>query len=189
MGLHPLPQRYKIAAGVLRSGGIVAYPTEAVWGLGCDPHNAAAVDALLAMKNRHVDKGLILVAASIDQFDDYLRGLNRPLRQQLQQSWPGPMTWLAPDNGFTPPWIRGRHNKVALRVSAHPVVASLCRSFGGAIVSTSANVTGRPSLSKGWQVRRCFGQAVDYYLEGLVGNNRRPTEIRDLLSGDILRHS
>ena len=131
--------RIQRAAQLLHTGGVIAYPTEAVWGLGADPFNSAAVDRLLALKQRSIDKGLIIVAANIEQLESYLLTLSSQQREQLETSWPGPITWLVPNNNMFPPWICGRYTKVALRVSRHPVVQSLCLAFGGPIVSTSAN--------------------------------------------------
>ncbi len=179
----------RLAASILHDGGVVAYPTEAVWGLGCDPDNAEAVAQILRMKERDPNKGLILVAASIEQFDDYLQGLPAQYMARLVDSWPGPVTWLVPDNGTAPDWIKGRFPSVALRVSAHTLVQDLCNAVGGPIVSTSANRSGRPALTRHWQVRRAFADAVDYCLHGPLGGADKPSEIRDLVTGQIVRAS
>lgn len=174
-------------AGLLAAGRVIAYPTEAVWGLGCDPQNASAVDALLRLKRRPVSKGLILVAASIEQFAPYLTDITAAQRQQLESSWPGPVTWLVPDNGFAPAWIRGEHNSVALRVSAHPVVAALCQAFGAPLVSTSANRAGMPEARDRDTLNRQFGDELDVIAPGELGQAAKPTEIRDLSTGGVLR--
>ncbi len=178
----------RLGARVLHQGGIVAYPTEAVWGLGCDPFQPAAVARLLELKRRPARHGLILVAASMEQLGGFLHGLSDTALETLRATWPGPCTWLVPDNGHAPPWISGRFSSVALRVSAHPIVAALCRAHGGALVSTSANPHGRPPARDALQARRFFAQRVDYYLAGGVGGAHNPTEIRDLRSGRVLRH-
>lgn len=118
--------RVRQVARVLRAGGVIAYPTEAVWGLGCDPWNEAAVRRLLALKGRPQEKGLILVAADIGQFDFLLHDLPPAWRERLARSWPGPNTWLVPHHHRLPAWITGRHASVALRVSDHPRVRALC---------------------------------------------------------------
>ncbi len=179
--------RLRHSANVVASGGIIAYPTEAVWGLGCDPDNPEAVMRLLRLKRRDWRKGLILVAASMAQFEPYLHTLSNTQRQQLESSWPGPTTWLIPHSGNAGKGICGAHSSVGLRVSAHPVVQALCNLSGGPLVSTSANPTGlRPARDR-LAVRRYFGSAVDAYAPGCVGEARRPSEIRDLLTGDIIR--
>lgn len=181
---HP---EIKAAAQAIADGGVVAYPTEAVWGLGCDPHNDEAVRELLRIKQRPAEKGLILVAASMDQLEPYLCHLSPEQIHTLKQSWPGPLTWLVPDEGLTSPLVRGEHSTVALRVSAHPVVAGLCRAYGGPIISTSANRSGDPPARDVETVRRYFPDELAAITPGDVGQAAQPSEIRDLLTGIVLR--
>lgn len=171
----------------LLAGGVVACPTEAVWGLSCDPDNPAAVARLLELKQRPVAKGLILVASDISQFNGLLVGLSEGERARLQLSWPGPSTWLIPHHGLVPPWICGDHESVAVRVTAHRGMAALCRAWGGPLVSTSANPGGSQAPRERFQVARYFGDALDAYLPGAVGGADRPSTIRDLRSDQIVR--
>lgn len=177
----------KRAAAILHRGGIVAYPTEGVWGLGCDPDNSEAVLRLLALKQRSWQKGLILIAASFEQLAPYIAAPSPTVLQRLRTAWPGPVTWLLPAPEATPPWLRGTHRTLAVRVTAHPPAAALCRRFGGALVSTSANLAGRPAARSRLQVQRYFGDALDYIVPGATGGLMRPTEIRDGLSGAVVR--
>ncbi|ALM53680.1 L-threonylcarbamoyladenylate synthase [Halomonas huangheensis] len=175
------------AVEALSRGGVIAYPTEAVWGLGCDPFNSSALTRLLDIKQRDPAKGVILVAADIDQFSPWLEGLTAQQLATLNASWPGPNTWLVPDNGHTPSLVRGSHPCVALRVSDHSGVQALCRAFGGPLVSTSANHAGEtPAMSEA-AIRATFADELDAILAGPLGGNPRPSTIRDLLSGDTLR--
>jgi Putative translation factor (SUA5) len=170
----------------LRAGGVIAYPTESCYGLGCDPRNRRAVARLLALKQRPVFKGLILIA------DRFLRlaGLVAPLTPQQQTrvaaTWPGPHTWLVPAGRRTPRWLTGSHPTLAVRVTAHPEAAGLCRALGMALVSTSANRSGQKPLRTARDCRRVFGEAV-LTVPGTVGRRRRPSTIQDLLTGRILR--
>lgn len=173
-------------ARVVRDGGVIAYPTEAVWGVGCDPWSEDAVYRLLALKSRPVEKGLILVAARMEQFDFLLDGLPDAWLQRLAQSWPGPNTWLVPHQGLLPEWISGRHDSVALRVSDHPLVAALCERVGP-LVSTSANPAGRPSARSRLRVEQYFHGELDALLGGALGGRRNPSLIRDLRSGEVVR--
>ncbi|MDR9438983.1 MAG: Sua5/YciO/YrdC/YwlC family protein [Halomonas sp.] len=175
------------AVAALRAGGVIAYPTEAVWGLGCDPDNEQALTRLLRLKARDPAKGVILVAASIDQFAPWLEGLAIELHAPLASSWPGPTTWLVPDNGRSQALVRGDHDRVALRVSDHPLVVALCEAFGGPIVSTSANRAGEPPAMSAEQVRATFGAELDHVLDGPLGGLERPSTIRDLVTGRVLR--
>lgn len=173
----------------MAAGGVIAYPTEAVWGLGCDPHNRQAVSRLLSLKQRKVGKGLILVASSIDQFAPYLEGLNAEQRARLNLPEAAPITWLVPDNHYAPEWVRGDFQSVALRVSAHPVVEQLCNASGGPIVSTSANRSGCPPCKWPWQVQRQWGSQLDWLVHGGLGGASKPSQIRDLLTDKVLRQA
>lgn len=171
----------------MRFGGLVAYPTEAVWGLGCDPQDADAVARVIALKGRDPGKGLILVAAELAMLAPYLRGLHPRWIARMAATWPGPVTWLIPDNGRALPLVTGGQGTLAVRVTAHPVAAELSRTFGGAIVSTSANPQGLPAATRLREVKAYFGARVDRYTSGRVGLRRRPSEIRDLRTGAVIR--
>lgn len=179
--------RVHITADTVNSGGVIAYPTEAVWGLGCHPDNASGVARILELKGRSVDKGLILVAANIEQLQPYLHGLEAAQIEKMQASWPGPVTWLVPDNGAAPGWITGRHKSLAVRVTNHPLVQALCERIGGPIVSTSANPQGKISARTRFEVRRFFSKGIDYYAPGEVLGYTNPSQIRDLISDKLLR--
>ncbi|MCF7982048.1 MAG: Sua5/YciO/YrdC/YwlC family protein [Pseudomonadales bacterium] len=177
----------QFAAEVMRAGGIIAYPTEAVWGLGCDPYNESAVTQLLSIKKRSVDKGLILISGDCSDFQIWLDQINQTQRDILQQQWPGFNTWVIPDPGFAPPWIKGDKTGVALRVSAHPLIRALCKAFGGPIVSTSANLTGHPPARNRWQVAHNFHGQLDFVLNGPLGGAKQVSIIKDILSGKSIR--
>lgn len=185
--MRSVPEKTAPAISTLHNGGVIAYPTEAVWGLGCDPHNEQAVLRLLALKKRDWRKGVILVASDIEQLAPYLRGLDAEKHAALRASWPGPNTWLVPDNGVAPSWITGGQPTLAVRVSAHPLVAALCRAFGGTIVSTSANIAGDPPARNIKDVIRYFGDGIDVIVPGRVGGADKPTQIRNLMTGEICR--
>ncbi|MEN8169197.1 MAG: Sua5/YciO/YrdC/YwlC family protein [Pseudomonadota bacterium] len=181
------PFQIREAARVLHAGGLVAYPTEAVYGLGCDPLNPNAIDRLLQLKQRRWQKGLILIASSIEQLHPFIKPIAPRYQPKLDASWPGPNTWLVPASDTCPEWIRGTHPTVAVRVTAHPLVISLCNTFGSAIVSTSANHAGKKPARAPLAVLRDLGDEVDYCLHGELGGAERPTAIRDLLSDETKR--
>ncbi|HVI60520.1 MAG TPA: Sua5/YciO/YrdC/YwlC family protein [Luteimonas sp.] len=177
------------AAAALRRGGVLACPTEAVWGLSCDPFDEAAVMRLLATKQRPVDKGLILAASALLQLDGLVdwEALAPARCNAVIDSWPGPHTWVVPASPRVPRWITGAHDGVAVRISAHPLLAALCAAFGGVLVSTSANPAGAPPP----QALEAFDPALLATLDGVVpgatGGLARPTTIRDARSGLELR--
>lgn len=181
------PWRLTQAKRYIDAGGVVAYPTEAVYGLGCDPLDAQAVLRLLRIKRRPLEPGLILIGARFDHLAPFIGDLERRALDRCLRTWPGPHTWLVPAAPATPPWIRGAHASVAVRVTAHPVAAALCEAVGGAIVSTSANVHGHPPARSALQVRLHLGNAIDLVLGGSAGPGRRPTPIRDAVTGHTIR--
>ena len=172
----------------LTQGEVILYPTEAVYGLGCDPDNQQAVEALLAIKQRPVEKGLILVASSLEQLPALATSLTDAQRDTMQATWPGPVTWLIPGvDGCIPQWIKGEHASVAVRVSAHPLVRELCNRHGGALVSTSANDAGEPEIRSQSRLVEEFGGRIDAVIAGELGDSAEPSQIRDLISGNRLR--
>ena len=175
------------AAQLLQQHAVIAYPTESVWGLGCDPRSQPAVEKLLRLKGRSVSKGLILIADTAEQFAPFLAGLEPAALKRFQTPQQKPTTWLVPNNGIAPPWISGGHDTLALRVTNHPLAAALCQVFGGPLVSTSANPQGQPAATSAEQVQAYFGEAVDIRTPGSVGEAAKPSEIRHLISGEIVR--
>jgi L-threonylcarbamoyladenylate synthase len=168
-------------------GGLVAYPTEAVYGLGCDPRDGAAVRRLLELKTRPEGKGLILIAADWSQLAPYVVTLDPGRMATIHATWPGPVTWLLPARLEIPRWLTGDHATLAVRVTAHPLAAALCRRWGGALVSTSANRANRSPARSPLGVRRALGAGLDYILVGPCGGAARPSSIRDGVTGEVLR--
>lgn len=182
-------QRWQLkqAAQTVRDGGVIAYPTEAVYGLGCDPLNSQAVLRLLALKQRPMAKGLILIAADQAQLAPYMAPLSNEQQAKLDATWPGPVTWLVPARTETPRWLRGQYDSIAVRVTSHPLASALCRELGHALVSTSANPAGKTPARTSLKVRQYFGDQLDFVLSGPLGDQAAPTEIRELTSGKIIR--
>lgn len=175
------------ALTVLRQGGVIAYPTEYCFGLGCDPMNQSAVQRILQIKKRKVDKGLILIAADVSQVKIFA-DLNATSRQaEILASWPGPVTWTLPVRPNTPNWICGNHSSIAMRVTAHGLSSQLCQQFGGAIVSTSANRQGHPEFVNAIQVVNEMAAEVDYIVNAEVGGAQQASQIKDSMTGNILR--
>ena len=171
------------AAQVIKKGGLVAYPTESCYGIGCDPLNARAVRRLLNLKRRPGYKGLILIASNTRQLQSYVSVID----EKVLATWPGPTTWLLPAKKNVPNWIRGNHKNIAVRISAHKIANKLCRATGFAIVSTSANLSGTVPMRTYRQVKRLFGLNLDYVLPGLIGNLKKPTPIIDANTREVIR--
>ena len=174
------------AIRICRTGGVIAYPTEAVFGLGCLPVYEHAVRRILKLKRRSIDKGLILVAADIEQLQslvDFSRVKNIAM---IKKTWPGPLTWIVPSQSDTPAWLTGSHNTLAVRVSAQPLVRALCQQLGP-LVSTSANRSGVAPARSSRRVRAYFQNNIDYIIPAQIQGKTNPTVIRDALTGHVIR--
>jgi L-threonylcarbamoyladenylate synthase len=189
-----MPTRYTLAelqdaADVLHNGGVIAYPTEAVFGLGCDPHNHAAFERIFTLKQRPSTQGVLLIAADFAQVERYVDMAKVPagVLAQVRASWPGPFTWVFPRSAEVPDWVAGAHPGIALRVTGHAPAAALCRAFGGALVSTSANIHGKPPARDLATIVDYFGDALDGMVDAPLGGAAQPSTIRDALTGAIIR--
>lgn len=175
---------------LIAAGGVVAYPTEAVFGLGCDPFNEAAVQRIFKLKRRDPAKGFLVIAASEAQLQPFVDWARVPLRQRsaVTASWPGPTTWVLPRSRHAPAAVSGAHDGIAARVTAHPAAVALCHAFGGALVSTSANRHGQPAARSLVDVQSAFAPGdLDGVLDAPLGDLRQPSAILHALTGCVIR--
>ncbi|TNF36348.1 MAG: tRNA threonylcarbamoyladenosine biosynthesis protein RimN [Gammaproteobacteria bacterium] len=176
------------AARICRDGGVIAYPTEAVFGLGCDPLNQAAVNKILQLKVRPLRKGMILIAAHVEQLLPFINCTPQEL-QRLDTIPEQPTTWLVRKATTTPQWITGQHDKIAVRITQHPIAHALCRQLDSPLISTSANPAGSKPAKNLLKTRQYFHNAVDFYVPGYTGTLKNPTQIRDLETDTVIRAS
>ncbi len=174
------------ASNLLHDGEIIIYPTESIYGIGCDPWNESSVNKIYEIKNRPSNKPMIIVGSDIAQIEKLVdvRSLNR----SVIDSWPGHSTWLIPSNKSCPPWLKDAITaKVAIRISEHETVKKLCIDFGKPLISTSANLSEvLPSKDKA-EIEKIFSSSIEYIVEGLLGGSESPSIIRDMLTGEIVR--
>lgn len=180
-----MQSKIKQAVKVLRQGGIILYPTEGVYGLGCDPFNETAVLRLLKIKRRNINKGLILIAANWQQVKNLLKINLDKCAASKKSNYP--TTWVFPATKKAPRWVTGKFNSIAIRVTTHPTAKKICQKFGGSIVSTSANLTKKAPVKNPNQVDRDIICNVDFVVRGRVGNLGKPTRICDVATGDFFR--
>ena len=178
--------KIRMASHALRQGKLLAYPTEAVYGLGCDPLNEMAVMTLLALKQRPVHKGLILIASDLSQLLPFIEP-DPEMLNRIIPSWPGPVTWVIPAQSWVPVYLKGTHQSLAVRVSAHPLVQQLCANYGGAIVSTSANISNQAPARSAFAVRKNLPSNDIFILPGATARHDQPTAIYNAQNGDCLR--
>jgi len=177
------------ATKIFKQGGIIAYPTEAVFGLGCDPNNDSAIKTLLAIKQRSVDKGLILLASDYSQLQPYIdeQVISAEQLIQIKARWPAAITQIMPAKAKISPLLTGGRNTIAVRITDHVDVVALCQRTQQAIISTSANISGQQTAKTWQQVTQQFGEQVDYLIKGKTLGLAQPSQIIDALSGKVLR--
>lgn len=173
------------AAEILRGGGVIAYPTEGVFGLGCLPDKVAAVQRVLEIKQRDSSKGLILIAANASLLDDWI---DLPDNSGLPDPDPdNPITWIVPATDRVNPVVRGDNAGIAVRITSNPVAQAISLAAQSPVVSTSANLSGQAAAEDQDSLRRQFGGLVDYIVPGDCGPSSGPSEIRILATGEVLR--
>lgn len=191
--IHPsLRKRYAwkvhYAAHVIRQGGVIAHPTEAVWGLGCDPFNTIAIATILRLKQRPLAKGLILVSGQSEHFAPLIEVLPVELQSRFYACQRHPTTWLVPDiHNQVPATVKGEHDTVAIRVINHPVISLLSAALGHPVVSSSANPAGLAPAESLLKVRQYFCNQLDYILPAPLGKFSQPSIIKDLQTENIVR--
>ena len=176
-----------MGARLITLGAVVAYPTEACFGIGCDPTNRSALKRIARIKNRPVGKGLIVIAHNVESLLPYLSIQNESILDQPLATWPGPYTWIFPVSSWASNLLCSADKTIAVRVTAHSVAAHLSRLAGGAIISTSANRHGLTPIRQYVHVERCLGKQLDFVVRGTLGHQKKPTQIRDAMTGHLVR--
>ena len=182
-----LQNQISLAVKTLSEGGVIAYPTEYCFGLGCDPRDSGAVQKILNIKRRSAEQGVILIAGSLSQIDEYADTQVLPDFDAVASTWPGPNTWLLPAKKTVPTWVRGKHSSIAMRIPDHAFCLSLLQAFGHPIVSTSANRSGEKEHLIAASVQRDMGVECDYIIDATVGGASSASTIRDAITGATLR--
>lgn len=178
-------KRIDKARELLEQGQVIAYPTEAVFGLGCDPYNPQAIEKLYALKGRSLTKGVILLISSWEQLPPLIQPISFEVRQKLKETWPGHVTWIFPKSLKVPTWITGGEPTIAIRMTAHPIASELCAQQP--IVSTSANLSGQAPARSIEEVQKQFPEGLTACIDGELGKEARPSRIYDALTGKQLR--
>lgn len=170
----------------MQAGGVIACPTDTVYGLACHPLSAPGVAKLLQIKQRPWWKGLIIVAHDIELIKPYIL-YDRDSLKKAQQTWPGPVTWIFPSKSWVPRHLTGRHHGIAVRITQFSVIRDLCHTLGSPLVSTSANLSGHSVVTNRFQLTKQFYKQVDYIVPGKTGNPYQSSQIRHVVSGEMIR--
>ncbi|WNC72419.1 Sua5/YciO/YrdC/YwlC family protein [Thalassotalea psychrophila] len=180
---------YSSAQEAFEAGGIIAYPTESVFGLGCDPDNQLAVEKLLQIKQRSVSKGLILLASNYSQLLPFIDDSKIPQdkRYTVLSRWPDGITQVVPANSSIAKYLTGEFTTIAVRVTSQPDVVALCKATNKPIVSTSANLAGKEPAKTWLQVEAEFGNTLDFIIKGETLGFAKPSTIINALTGEVYR--
>lgn len=170
---------------LVQQGGVIAYPTEAVYGLGCDPFNQASVESIQSLKGRGTEKGFILLIADWSQLFSLIAPINDEQLARVRATWPGFVTWIFPKAPALPEWLTGGQDSVAIRMSAHPIARAL--AIKQPIVSTSANLSGQPPAKSEEELLRQFPKGIDALIQGQLGGFTQPSVIYDVRNNQRLR--
>lgn len=185
MTTQPLSPDLTKARLAIRQGQVIAYPTEAVYGLGCDPFQAEAVERVAALKKRQLTQGMIVLISSWEQLFLLIAPLADRYLDDVRSTWPGPVTWIFPPSAHIPTFVSGQHGSIAIRMTAHPIAKALCEQ--GPLISTSANLHGQPPARSLAELHRQFPQGIDVVVSGELGGATQPSAIYDVLTGKRLR--
>ena len=170
----------------LKSGEVIGYPTEAVYGIGCDPWNQSSVEKIAKIKGRKKRQTFLMVASSIDQLTDLI-DISR-LSSQVKSSWPGHTTWLIKAKENVPYWLQDEQtNKVGVRISNHPLVRELCSEYGKPIISTSANISGKEEIKNQQEFMKTFSSDINYLVDGDLGDYDKASMIIDMETNKKIR--
>jgi len=180
---------FETAARIVHQGGVIAYPAEACFGLGCDPRNTQAIERIRKLKSRSPGQGFILVSDTLDRLLSYLDwdALDVQQRERITASWPGPISWLIPASSQAGPELTGRHDTLAVRVSAFDTLRDLCRNARSTLLSTSANFQGQPPLMCAADVANAFADQIDYIIDLPIQGLDKPSQIIDARTLNVYR--
>ncbi|MFV9614726.1 MAG: L-threonylcarbamoyladenylate synthase [Gammaproteobacteria bacterium] len=173
------------AVHIINRGGIIAYPTDTIYGLGCDPYNPDAVKKINAIKQRPLNKQFILLAANINQLRPLIlikKEQEKIITQNTQVT-----SWIVKASPTAPPWLVGDSKTLCIRISKHDEVQRLCNTLGHAIISTSANLAGKKTAKNALQLHKYFHQYVEIILIANKNPGRKASKIIRLCDNQVIR--
>ena len=176
----PTPQNINQAADIIKNGGLIAYPTETVYGLGADPHNDEAVQRIFTAKGRAEDKGIILLIRGVDDLSALVRVVSPTAQILIEAFWPGPLTLVFRANRGLSPALLGGRDTIALRHSSSPIATQLLTTLGGPLTSTSANRSTEPPAHSASEVQNALGEHLDLILDGGPSDSTLPSTLVDV---------
>ncbi len=179
---HPEPRKIQRAVDILNQGGVIAYPTDTVYGIGCDLMNKSAIERIYQMKGMQKDKSLAFICPDLSDISRYAIVENAQYRV-MKRVLPGPYCFILQATREVPKIVHLKQKTVGIRVPAHPVTIALVRALGRPLISSTAAMTGAEPLIDPWEIKEQFS-GLDLILDGGTGGNV-PTTVVDLSQGDV----
>ncbi|MEC7885498.1 MAG: L-threonylcarbamoyladenylate synthase [Pseudomonadota bacterium] len=183
------PEEYEDISNAIVKGKIVAYPTESVFGIGCDPENEKSINKIIAIKNRSKQKGLIIIADEVKKLSKFIHKDYLDLFIKKSDIESKPTTWIVPSSKHVLNLVKGEDSSVALRITQHPIASRICKYSNKAIISTSANISSKTPAKNSNEILMQFGEEIDIIVDGRVGDSIKPTQIVDLITNKVIRES
>lgn len=177
---QPTFQNINQAAEIIKNGGLIGYPTETVYGLGADPHNAEAIQKIFIAKGRAEDKGIILLIRGVDDLSTLVRAISPTAQILIEAFWPGPLTLVFRANRDLSPALLGGRDTIALRHSSSPIATQLLTVLGGPLTSTSANRSTEPPARSTCEVENALGEHLDLIIDGGPSASIIPSTLIDV---------
>lgn len=175
----------RLAAQIVRNGGVIAYPTDTVYGLGCDPYNIDAVEKINAIKQRPANKHFILLASSIEQIRPLIQ--LKKAQEKLITDTDSPTSWVVDAAPYAPGWLVDDNNSLTVRISSHENIVHLCRILAHPLISTSANISGKKPADNAIKLHQYFHNKVDKILISNTKQPGKPSKIIRLCDNHIIR--
>ncbi len=183
------PEEYEDISNAIVKGKIVAYPTESVFGIGCDPENEKSINKIIEIKNRSKQKGLIIIADEVKKLSKFIHKDYLDLFIKKSDIESKPTTWIVPSSKHVLNLVKGEDSSVALRITQHPIASRICKYSNKAIISTSANISSKTPAKNSNEILMQFGEEIDIIVDGRVGDSIKPTQIVDLITNKVIRES
>ena len=168
------------AASIIRSGGVVAFPTESFYGLGVSAWDAKAIQRLFTIKKRQENQPLLLLISTASLLNQYVIRIPDIASQIMEEFWPGGLTLIFEANPGLPQLLTSGTGKIGLRLSSHPVATALAQAVGAPITGTSANISGQVACSSAEAVRHSLGRSVDFILDGGETEGGKGSTVMDI---------
>ena len=176
----------EVAIGVLQHGGVIAFPTDTVYGIGASLEHPAALRRIYDLKGRSPDKPLPILISRAEIIDQLSPDVDERLIELAQQFWPGALTIVLPAADHLPAEVKAPDNTIGVRLPNHSIPLTIAERAGGAIATTSANISGTDAALAATEIQKAFGAEIDIILDGGFSPMQNASTVIRLVDGEIV---